>query len=208
MYSHNVIQQVAKLHARELSGGFLAELGEDFLFLIYDAINRDLDSVLFVELQDDTVVGFVSGGKGLSGVYLAILRKPFSLMAALLKVLFIRSKLIGICEIVFARSGVKSNHQQAVLPSHELFSIAIIPDKRGTGTAEKLYRNLCDFFVSNNVTEFKIQVGSELLQANRFYRRMGAEKKFEFEVHVGVKSYIYVQTLQNNNDDDVRRMAP
>ena len=74
---------VARLHCYHLSKGFLATLGVPFLALLYEAIDKDNDSVLLVKRDEDNIVGFVTGGTGLGPIYKQLLLKPLRLIYSL-----------------------------------------------------------------------------------------------------------------------------
>ncbi|MDC1209228.1 hypothetical protein N8005_07845, partial [Litorivicinus sp.] len=54
--------------------GFLTSLGEPFLALLYQAIDRDSHSTLIVELQNDRIIGFIAGGTGMKSVIKELLK--------------------------------------------------------------------------------------------------------------------------------------
>jgi ribosomal protein S18 acetylase RimI-like enzyme len=58
----------------------------------------------------------------------------------------------------------------------ELLSIAVDLNYRGQGVAKKLYLELCKYFSNKGVTKFKIIVGENLREAQKFYIKMGAKK--------------------------------
>ena len=60
-------RRVAGLHMRCLDQGFLATLGEGFLALMYEAIDRTEGATLLVAEHDGQVQGFVTGGVGMGG---------------------------------------------------------------------------------------------------------------------------------------------
>jgi ribosomal protein S18 acetylase RimI-like enzyme len=75
----------------------------------------------------------------------------------------------------------------------ELLSIAVDPLFQGTGRAQLLYSDLCARFLARGVNRFQIVVGSQLIQAQRFYVKMGARAVASVEVHKGTASVVYVQ---------------
>ena len=64
---------VASLHCDHINQGFLATLGVPFLTLLYEAIDKDSESVLLVERMDLNIVGFVTGTHGLGRIYKQLL---------------------------------------------------------------------------------------------------------------------------------------
>ena len=185
-------RQVAGLHARNLDQGFLATLGPEFLAQLYRAIDEGSDSVLICERDGDRVLGFVAGSRGMGPIYRRMLRRPFSLGLALLPSLLNPGRVRRILEVLrYGRGG----HAPAALPRAELLSIAVDPDARGRGIADRLYGALAAHFRAAGEAAFCITVGAPLAPAHRFYRRMGAEPVAEVEVHRGQASTVYVQRL-------------
>lgn len=186
-----IYPQIAAIHIGNIDRGFLSQLGERFLALLYRAMDEGTSATLIVEQSQGRVVGFVSGGTGLGSVYRALLHRFPALFGALLPALLSPRKLYRIAEILLhSRSRVASD-----LPAAELFSMAVIREARGTGCAERLYRGLCDHFEAAGVPAFRIVVGQGLDPAHAFYRRMGARPTGEVHVHGGARSTVYVQLL-------------
>ncbi len=192
MDSYGLYRQVAALHARNLDQGFLSTLGVDFLALMYQAIDEAADSVLLVEVEADEVVGYVSGGIGMSAIYRRMLGHPFRLARAMAPCIVQPRRLLRVLEILrYSRAGTLPSD----LPSAELLSIAVSPAWRGRQVAERLYLRLIDHFDERGISEFKITVGERLLPAQRFYRRMGAVLAAEVQVHDGERSQVFLHRL-------------
>ena len=190
MLSRDDYLEVARIHKDAISEGFLSTLGVNFLALLYEAIDQSEGCVLIVERADGKIVGFVSGARGLGGVYKIMLRSWVRLFVALFPALFSPSKLYRIGETVFF--GKKAASVEAHLPNYELLSIAVSKEFRGKGRAEQLFKSLVSHFHDNGVEKFKIVVGDALAPAHRFYSRMGAYPVARAEVHKGSGSTIYV----------------
>ncbi|MEG2940922.1 MAG: GNAT family N-acetyltransferase [Thermomonas sp.] len=184
-------RQVAALHAANIDQGFLATLGEPFLALMYRAIDEAPGSVLFVEEEDSRVRGFISGGTGMGRIYRCMLRRPVALCVALMPSVTRPSRIGRILDIL--RYGRQKPAGR--LPNAELLSLAIAPEARGSGMAERLYGRLALHFRSAGETAFKITVGDALVPAHRFYTRMGALPTRRTEVHRGQGSTLYVHTI-------------
>ena len=54
---------------------FLSTLGITFLTIMYEAIDKDKDSVLIVKTNNEKVIGYVAGTSGLGNIYLNLLKK-------------------------------------------------------------------------------------------------------------------------------------
>ena len=87
---------IASLHCDNINQGFLATLGVPFLTLLYEAIDTDSKSVLLVERVDSSVVGFVTGTRGLGRIYKQLLLKPLRLIYSLNSCILSPSKMYKI----------------------------------------------------------------------------------------------------------------
>ena len=182
-------RQVARLHVRCLDQGFLATLGEGFLSLMYEAMDRAAGVTLITEEREGRVVGFITGGTGMGPIYKRMLRSPLRLGLALAPALVRPAKVRRIIEIL--RYSGDADLPEGV-PDAELLSLAVAPEARGSGVADTLYRKLVEDFEARGVNAFRIIVGDALAPAHRFYQRMGATVAGEVQVHEGECSKVYV----------------
>ncbi|MFT6417501.1 MAG: ribosomal protein S18 acetylase RimI-like enzyme [Candidatus Azotimanducaceae bacterium] len=181
---------VACLHCNHINQGFLATLGVPFLTLLYEAIDKDSESVLLVERVDRSVVGFVSGTRGLGRIYKQLLLRPHRLIYALRTSILSPSKIYKILEVVLMN---KNNRVSADLPKQELLSIVVNPAYQGKGHAENLFEALCIHFRAKGARSFRIVVGSSLARAHAFYVKMGCTPVKEIQVHKGTDSVVYIK---------------
>jgi len=187
-------RQVARLHMDGINRGFLPQLGQGFMTLLYESIDRCQASVLIVEVENAKVIGFVSGAARMKPIYRQLLRKPFHLLVALLPSLIRPQRLKRIYEILRYSSSTNIN-VALTLPEFELLSIVVTPAARGTGCSEHLYQKLIEYCEQQQIEAFKIIVGDALAPAHRFYQRMGAHPAGRVEVHAGEGSVVYAQVI-------------
>ena len=183
---------VASLHCDNINQGFLATLGVPFLTLLYEAIDKDSESVLLVERVDLRVVGFVTGTHGLRRIYKQLLLKPFRLIFSLKSCILSPSKMYKILEVLLISKG---SNISADLPREELLSIVVNPAYQGGGHAENLFKALCSHFREEGVSSFSIVVGVNLDRAHAFYTKMGSIPVKQIQVHKGADSVVYVKEL-------------
>ena len=183
---------IASLHCDNINQGFLATLGVPFLTLLYEAIDTDSKSVLLVERVDSSVVGFVSGTRGLGRIYKQLLLKPLRLIYSLKSCILSPSKMYKILEVLLISNG---SNISADLPKQELLSIVVNPACQGGGHAENLFKALCFNFRAKGASSFSIVVGSNLDRAHAFYTKMGSIPVKEIQVHKGADSVVYVKEL-------------
>jgi ribosomal protein S18 acetylase RimI-like enzyme len=188
----NDYRTVASLHCDNINQGFLATLGVPFLTLLYEAIDKDSESVLLVERVDRRVVGFVTGTRGLGPIYKQLLLKPLRLIYSLQSCILSPSKIYKILEILLISKG---SNISADLPKQELLSIVVNPTYQGGGHAENLFKALCSHFREEGVSSFSIVVGVNLDRAHAFYTKMGSVPVKQIQVHKGADSVVYVKEL-------------
>jgi len=191
-----VYRAVARIHAASINQGFLPTLGERFLALLYEAIDSDPNSALFIEQVNGEVVGFITGGRGMGTIYRQMFKRWLRLLVALLPTLLNFAKLKRVLEIVWY-----SRKQKPVpgCPRAELFSIAVLERARGSGVAQRLYQELATRFLKAGEDAFCIVVGENLAPAHRFYQRMGAAPMAQITVHQGHVSTLYRHDLSKLN---------
>ena len=183
---------VASLHCDNINQGFLATLGVPFLTLLYEAIDKDSESVLLVERVDSSIVGFVTGTRGLGRIYKQLLLKPLRLIYSLKSCILSPSKMYKILEVLLISKG---SNISADLPKQERLSIVVDPTFQGGGHAKNLFKALCSHFKAEGANSFSIVVGSNLDRAHAFYTKMGSIPVEEIQVHKGADSVVYVKKL-------------
>ena len=171
--SDRCYKAVARIHMKSINLGFLTSLGEDFLVLLYRAIDRDPLSVLIIERKNNQVVGFVAGGTGMRSIFKELLKDWVQLTRVLLPSVFRSSVLRKIFDLVWLAGRSKPIVN---VPKAELLSIAVDPDSRSEGVGIKLYRSLETYFLAEGHEAFCIVVGDALEQAHKFYLKAGAER--------------------------------
>lgn len=186
----NDYSAVAKLHITGINQGFLSSLGEDFLALLYQAIDESENSTLIVHRLNGDIVGFVAGAQGLGEIYKIILKHWWKLFVSLLPSLFSLKKIERILETVFYEK--KSAKFEFVIPDSELLSIVVKDEYRGQGIAGQLLNELAEYFRSRDIDQFKIIVGESLMPAHQFYLKMGAVSVGEIMLHGDNISIVYV----------------
>ena len=183
---------IASLHCEHINQGFLATLGVPFLTLLYEAIDKDSESILLVERLDHRVVGFVTGTHGLGRIYKQLLLKPLRLIYTLKSCLLSPSKMYKIIEVLLI---TKDSSISSGFPRQELLSIVVNPAYQGRDHAENLFNALCSHFREEGASSFSIVVGSNLDRAHAFYTKMGSIPVKKIQVHKGTDSVVYVKDL-------------
>lgn len=190
-------EHAATLHASCIPGGFLPTLGEGFLKVVYRCIDEHADCVLLTESIDDRIVGFVAGTSGRTSLRRVLGLHPFLAAAALAPSLLSFGRLTGVAKV--AKYSCQRDEQAGSWPSAELLSIAVHPDHRGKGVAERLFRRLEQAFGELGVREFRIMVGASLAPALSFYRRMGCEEAGRASLHGNAASIVLTRRITEAN---------
>jgi len=190
--------QVARLHIDTIGHGFLSSLGEEFLSLVYRAIDDDKkNSFLILEWEGGKVIGFTSGTSNSKAMYSQLFRHLPSLIWSLRTSLISPSKIAGMFSTArYLRGG---GPKPANIPSAELLSISVDTSHRGKGVADRLYHSLELEFAARGIQSFKIIVGQELLPAHKFYKRMGASEVGQFQLHRGASSLVFVGNITKSS---------
>lgn len=190
---------IAKIHKESINKGFLSSFGDKFLSKLYHGINNDKNSRIFAYKVEDKIVGFVCGTTTLIPAYKYLMKHQlFSTIKILIPKLIsitVIKRVLETCLYPFKK--IKRDDGQE-LPSAELLSIAVIPEYRGKGISDKLYKELLCYFSALGIDKMKIIVGSQLLSAQQFYEKMGAEEVSEIEVHKGEKSKVYIHEIKKS----------
>jgi len=183
-------REVAKIHKECLAKSFLATLGKKFLILLYKSLVEYKKGILLVAEDDGKIIGFVSATADTGGFYKYFLKKKFIEAGFLLLPKAINLNTLR--KIFETLRYSKKNKINILLPKAELLSIAVKEDYQRKEVAQQLFKALTIEFYKNGINEFKIVVGDSLLNAKKFYKKMGCIKVEEFELHRGEISEIYI----------------
>jgi GNAT superfamily N-acetyltransferase len=74
----------------------------------------------------------------------------------------------------------------------------MIPEARGTGLSEHLFRSLVEFLRERGVEEMKIATGDNQIRAQKFYEKIGAQRVGNVVVHSGRVAVAYMYRIPAN----------
>ena len=181
---------VASLHEQNLKTGLLSALGRPFLELLYKELLGSDQVVCLVAEENGSAIGFVCGCENLPAFYRDLIRHSFfSVSRQLFSMIHRPGIWYGIYETL---KYVRKFEGPVRLPPAELISIAVTSEFRNKGVGANLVINLAKEFDKRSVADFKVIVGSSLLAANAFYKRMGFELLGTFKIKSGETSNIYL----------------
>ncbi|MEX1047830.1 MAG: GNAT family N-acetyltransferase [Actinomycetota bacterium] len=180
---------IGRMHAGQISEGFLASLGPGFLSLLYDAMASSPSTVLLVARAEGRVIGFVAGSPQ-PGAFFAEFRRRHLLGAS------VRIAPRALRPKVF-RGVVESMRYmwEEGEGGPELFAIAVDLSSRRAGTGTILVRSLEQQLRDNGETSLSVVVGSANQGARAFYERLGFRLAGELAVHRGEPSVRYTKSL-------------
>jgi ribosomal protein S18 acetylase RimI-like enzyme len=180
--------EMAALHRRSMPTGFLPRLGRRVLRQIHLAAIDDPDTIALVAERDGAFEGFAtatSSARTFSRRF-AIDRGVLAAALALPRLARLGS-LRELREVAADRSG--SPH----LPDAELLSIAVEVDRRRQGVGRALERAVREGLAERGVSSFKVLVGADNVDAERFYAGCGY-RRAEQAVADGVRNRVWVTT--------------
>lgn len=181
------VKAIADLHLLAFPDYYLSHLGARFLRLFYASFLENENSHCIVAVDGDTVIGLVAGTSDMMQHFSAFYRRKFAKIARIAAVGFLRDPVIR-------RESVKrAGHlrpaatallwRMAQLPSvreeergqipAQLLCIAVHPDHRGRGTAERLTASLVSQLRRDGACSVGLTVRSDNTRAIAFYRRDG-----------------------------------
>lgn len=194
------INQVVKIHRKEINQGFLSSLGDIALGLLFSLAANSKFGILLIakDINEDKICGFLLGTTDTGKFY-----KDFLLKKSLKAMVFLLPKLFSIDRIrkIFETLLYPSKEEIQNFPKAELLDIAISLEYQGTGLAQQLFREFSKRMLKLGIKNFKITTGESLTKAQRFYESLGAEKVGEVQVHQGSKTVIYVYNTEHEKQE-------
>lgn len=185
--------QVAELHIRCISTGFISSLGIDFVTSLYEAIAQSKSSFGVVAVREDKVIGFAAFTTNINTLYKSILRRK-GLKFALLSAgrIFSLRRIKSIFETLFYPARIKNMS----LPSAELLSIAVAGEEQRKGLAGQLIEKGFQRYRATGIEKVKVLIGADNKAGNKMYLKYGFEPAGQILNH-GVLSNIYIAKIHN-----------
>jgi len=178
---------VARLHADQISEGFLSFLGPRFLARLYRRIVRDPDSFLLVADLGGHHVGFISGSTDVRGLYRRFLVRdgiPAAWSAAPRLIVGWRQ----VVETLGHGTSGGAGGATGTGPGAELLSVAVAPDRQGRGLGRRLVESFLGELESRSCPSGHVVVGAGNVGAVALYERCGFVVAERFELHAGTPS--------------------
>jgi ribosomal protein S18 acetylase RimI-like enzyme len=174
----------ARLHAGQISEGFLASLGTGFLTRLYRRVACSDGSFLLVADEDGDQVGFLAGTLDVGKLYKTFLVRDGAYAAIVAAPRLLKA---------WPRALETLRHggrEKSAGGSAELLAIAVDPGRRGSRIGARLVERFLGEVRVGGTRTAHVVVGATNLPAIAVYERSGFEAAETFELHPGTKSVL------------------
>ena len=188
---------LAELHHKTITEGFLSKLGKDFLRSLYCfLINKEL---VLVYKNNNKILGFVSFSLNSNHLIKKFARtKPLGILQILWFTIKNPLLLFSIIEtglIPFKSKFHLNNSINKKLPVSELLSISVDNAFQKEQIGTQLLHALEEYLCSVGQKTYKVIAGESLISANRFYLKNGFLLTKKIKTHGENLSNVYIKKL-------------
>lgn len=173
----------ARLHAEQISEGFLSSLGPRFLARLYRRVVRWPRSFLLVAEDAGVVVGHAAATEDVGRLYREFLRHD-GLAAGLMAA----PRLLRRCRTALETLRYSSAHDD--LPAAELLAVAVASEFRGRGIGRALVTAANEELARRGVGDARVVVAAHNHPALALYRRSGFRPSASIRVHASTASEV------------------
>lgn len=173
----------ARLHAGQISEGFLSSLGPGFLTRLYRRIVRWPRSFLLVAEEGGSVVGQAAATEDVGGLYREFLRHDAAVAG-----LLAAPRLLAGWRSVLETLRYSSSHDD--LPAAELLAVAVASDCRGRGIGRALVTAANEELARRGVGNARVVVAAHNEPALALYRSSGFRPAASIRVHASTASEV------------------
>lgn len=182
--------QIAEIHKKEISNGFLSSFDTNFLSKIYSSLVGSKDGFCIVAEESGDIIGFIAGTSDLYKFYHYFFRTNF--LAAFL-IIFLESFNLPRLKKIF--EVICYPYREKNVPQAELLTVAVKREFQGHGVAPKMLKEFIPEMEKRKVTSFKAVVGQELSNAISFYEKNNFYLYKKINLH-GRESKIYIYHIK------------
>lgn len=191
-------EEVARLHIKGISTGFISSLGIPFVKALYESIATSEYGFGFVALKDGKVVGFSSFTTNLGGLYRSVISRHWHKFAFTLAIKALSFQTLRrIIETLIYPNRIKDMN----LPSAEFLSMVVAEEGRGKGLATKLMKAGFSRCAGQGIERIKILAAVHINAINRMYEKFKFDLVGQIENH-GVVSNVYVTYTDDQKRQD------
>lgn len=173
----------ARLHAEQITEGYLSSLGPRFLRLLYRRVVRWPRSFLLVAEEDGVVVGHAAATESVGGLYRQFLLHD-GVHAAAVAAPALARQWHSALETLRYPSG---HHR---LPSAELLAVAVAAECRGRGIGRGLVDAANKELVRRGIADARVVVAADNVPAMALYRSSGFRPAASIQVHADARSEV------------------
>ncbi len=173
----------ARLHAEEITEGFLSTMGPRFLTLLYRRVVRWPRSFLLVAEHDGSLVGYAAATEDVGRLY-----RQFLLKDGLPAVAAVAPRLVRRWHSALETLRYPTAHQE--LPSAELLAVAVASAARGRGIGRALVAAANAELARRGVDDARVVVAAENGPAIALYRSSGFHPAASVRVHGNRRSEV------------------
>ena len=190
--------EIALLHQKTLTTGFLAKLGVGFLRSLYIFLSQK--EVVIIYANDNSApAGFVSFSSDSSRMMKRFL---LSCPICIIKIIgivisspFYIKRVTETFAAPFKSKTTQTKSGKVDLPCAELLSISVDPAYQKAGIGSLLLHALEDHLKEINIKKYKVIAGESLEGANNFYKKNGFILAAQVMIHGNELSNIYTKEL-------------
>lgn len=187
---------MARLHASEITDGFLSSLGPRFLERLYRRLCRTEGSFALVAEVEGTVAGFVAGSAATRRLFTSFVARDGMAVVLASPLRLLRSWRLALETLGQGRAGDADDERGG-----ELLAIAVGPAWRRRGVARRLTEALLQGAAQRGARVVDVVVGSDNHGAIAMYRAAGFEPLRSTEVHRGTSSTVMRHTRLPSDGD-------
>ena len=189
--SHKYFLECAKIHSKEISGGFLPTLGLDFLSSLYEIFSKSKYSFLLLAIEDSRVVGFIAVSLHTKLFFKQYFwtqsyKNFYKIPVSIFGKVFIK-KIVEVLKYPF--EGNTKEHD--FVSNSEIFNFCVDGSVQGRGVGQLLFSKATDQLDGSKIKVLKIVTGQMQIGAQRFYYRSGATLSHTIMVHKGEESMVF-----------------
>jgi ribosomal protein S18 acetylase RimI-like enzyme len=191
--------QLASIHKKSISEGFLSTLNINFLTALYKyIITKEL---VIISTDENVINGFVSYSYKSQGIIKRfIFSHPYALFWLFVSFLRRPSIIKDIFETMKAPDKSKGKIDSDIeIPEGELLSIAVNNNCQKEGMGTHLLLKLEEVLSSKNIKLYKVVAGESLTGANKFYMKNGFRLAKKINIHGSSISNVYVKELNQRS---------
>jgi len=184
-------EEVAALHVRAISTGFISSLGMKFARSLYRAIALCPHGFGIVAREGEAILGYVSFATDIHRLYRTVLwRSGWKFSLLLVRHMFRGRTIRKILETLFYPR--RTRHLN--LPKAELLSIVVSEAARGRGIAAGLIGKGLESCLSQGIADVRVLVAASNAAANALYQKCGFQLAQQIYNHQGLSNMYVVKT--------------